>query len=104
MNWKDLTIGTLILYAAYYLVVIIIDTIKSKKIKKAEGYEVVQLDFDDDEAQTVYEENYFNDDDNDEGGGVGYEKEEFIVEKTYQALPVDEFLKNAKNIALGIEF
>ncbi len=118
MNWGTLTIAIIVIYVVYYAVNIGIDLLRSKKENLSGGYEVIEIDDDNDEEPETISTNYLEENGIEEFEGVvGDPEESFknqdsktgsetislgIVET--QGLPVDEFLKKAKELSLGIEF
>lgn len=109
MKWNTLIITTIVLYVIYYLIIFFFDKFKSKKNDDFKGYQTVDLDFEEEEAEIVYEENFIDkdfDSSSPQSNQLSNKTENIpvIKEKIFQGLPVDKFLKNAKNLALGIEF
>ena len=118
MNWGTLHIARIVIFVVHYTVNIGIDLLQSKQENLSGGYEVIEIDGDNDEEPETSSTNYWEENGIETCEGVvGDPEESFknqdsktgsetislgIVET--QGLPVDEFLKKAKELSLGIEF
>lgn len=106
MNWTKLIIGTAVLYFIYYLVIIVIDLTKSKKGKASTGYEVIDMDFEDEEAEQIetdFLEEPFEDIPKVVGTEIDSDNIQFGEMET-QGLPVDDFVKQAREMSSNVEF
>lgn len=104
MNWKTLIITIAVVYPIYYAIIILLDKLKSNKNKDNSGYESVAVDFEEEETEKVYDENYFEESTNENEEDTNEDNSIELGQVVSQGLPVDEFLKNAKNLVLGIEY
>lgn len=111
MNWQYLTIVLLIVYAIYYAVNIALDLSKSTRKKEDKG-ERYNLDIDEEIPTTIYKEDFFETENPIEDFDQTNSKSENseptdssrVEEKIFQSFSVDDFIKNAKDLSLGIEF
>lgn len=117
MNWGTLTIAVAVIYIIYYAINIGIDLFRSNKKGKSEGYEVVEIDNDDEEEPKTISSDYLEENEDRKPAPKEYKKQEALdadasaknkdvdlgVVET-QGLPVEEFLKKAKELSKGIEY
>lgn len=105
MNWTKLIIGTIVLYVIYYIIIIAMDLMKSKKSGSDTGYEVIDMDFEDEAPQNI-EADYMTEPIIDQTSPRESKVETKIQmgEVERQGIPVDDFLKLAKEMSTGVEF
>ncbi len=120
MSWKNLIITVVVLYGLYFLINIILDIIKNKKESDGDKYDKYDVDLSgdtddsndaDEQTENVYSHDYFDKDFDEEPEkkveSKSNERERDLVifeEKEDQSMPVDEFLKKAKEMSLAVEF
>ena len=107
MEWKILIFCVIGGYILYYGVVILMDVMKKNDKSDSLGYEMVEMETDEQDVQNVEVEDYKRTEviDNplpnkkkNEGIGVS------IGEITGQGMPVDEWKLYAKNLSANIEY
>jgi hypothetical protein len=107
MNWTTLIIATVICYVIYYGVVMGIDLLRNKNGAKDKGYQMVDMDLEEEAPENIVVEDYKPIDEIDSSSKKKIKKSEPEVslgEVSGQGLPVDDFLNFAKSQVAGIQF
>ena len=107
MNWTTLIIATVICYVIYYGVVMGIDLLRNKNGAKDKGYQMVDMDLEEEAPKNIVVEDYKPIDEIDSSSKKKIKKSETEVslgEVSGQGLPVDDFLNFAKSQVAGIQF
>ena len=107
MNWTTLIIATVICYVIYYGVVMGIDLLRNKNGAKDKGYQMVDMDLEEEAPENIVVEDYKPIDEIDSSSKKKIKKSETEVslgEVSGQGLPVDDFLNFAKSQVAGIQF
>lgn len=106
MNWTKLIIGTTIVYIIYYIIIIVMDLVRTKKGKENAGYEVINMEFEDEDAEVIKTdvlEEPFADLPKSDKVEIDSANVE-LGEIEMQGLPVDDFVKAAKEMSSNVEF
>ena len=108
MNWTTLIIATVICYVIYYGVVIGIDLLRNKNGAKDKGYQLVDMDLEEEAPENIVVEDYKPIEEMDSSSKKKIKKnletEVSLGEISGQGLPVDDFLNFAKSQVADIQF
>jgi hypothetical protein len=107
MNWTTLFITTFICYVIYYGVVMGIDLLINKNGSQDKGYQMVDMDLEEEEPENILVEDYKPIDEIDSSPKKkikNLETEVSLGELSGQGLPVDDFLNYAKSKVASIQF
>tara|TARA_R110000868_G_scaffold411003_2_gene701299 strand:- start:20576 stop:20902 length:327 start_codon:yes stop_codon:yes gene_type:complete len=108
MNWTTLIIGTVVLYLIYYGINIVYDLVKGKKEDKNKGYEMIDVNLENEEVpKSVIEEDYQEIeafDSTEKKKRVNKDSEQSVAEIVGQGMNVKDFLAFARAQAATIEY